>query len=304
MFSNIIQFLKIVASSVEDRRFRAISYTSYALPINSIPFEYVSRLSEAEIVITDIDTLSTEEFFSKLFDGAKNLLSIIVIDAISRISKRPELIRELTSYGFTKALLPIDSGAILFVKKGFDYGFFRKTIDVYRESFIYGPNPIHYNTAYTLYNLAKLVLTKRQGTIVEIGTGRGFSTLWLAHVAKEQNSKVISIDNKCDRVDYAVKVLKELSLDSYTELLCLDAKEYDHGKKDIVFVFIDGKKDEYHRYLEAIEKYLVRNALVLAHNTLSDAHVVKPYIEKVYNPPYESITIAIDPAGITISLYA
>ena len=69
-----------------------------------------------------------------------------------------------------------------------------------------------------------------------------------------------------------------------------------------MFAFIDGKKDEYHRYLEAIEKYLVRNALVLAHNTLSDAHVVKPYIEKVYSPPYESITIATDPGGLTISL--
>ncbi len=302
MTNNTALFLRILAKSVQDHRFRAAIYTSYRLPLDSIPFEYVSSISAVEIVVADVDTISTE-LYPKIFDETESLLSILVLDTVARICQRPELIREITGRGFVKAILPMDSGAVLFVKRGFDQEFLRKTVEVYRESFIHGPNPIHYNTAYTLYSLAKLILSKRRGTIVEIGTGRGFSTLWLAHVAKEMSSRVISIDNKCDRVDYAKKVMKKLDLDSYTEILCLNAREYDHGKKDIVFAFIDGKKDEYHMYLEAIEKYLMRGAMVLAHNTLSDAHVIKPYIEKVYRQPYESITIATDPAGLTISTY-
>jgi len=114
---------------------------------------------------------------------------------------------------------------------------------------------------------------------------------------------VISIDNKHDRVEYVLRVMRDLKLNDYVEVLCEDAREYSHDRKDIVFTFIDGKKDEYHQYLDAIEKYLAPGALILAHNTLSDAHVIKPYIEKVYTSPYESITIATDPKGLTISVY-
>ena len=46
------------------------------------------------------------------------------------------------------------------------------------------------------------------------------------------------------------------------------------------YVLIDGRKDEYHKYLEVIENYLVSGALIVAHNTLSSTHVTKPYIEK------------------------
>ncbi len=105
--------------------------------------------------------------------------------------------------------------------------------------------------------------------------------MWLVHAAKEVNSQVISIDNKCDRVSYTLKVIKDLRLDNYVEVLYSDARNYKHYRENIVFMFIDGKKDEYHQYLNAAEKYFVPRALVPAHNTLSDAHKMKPYIEKV-----------------------
>jgi len=267
----------------------------------AVEVEEISDLGQADIILEDVRSLG--EVSINFVEKLSNNSLLVILNVIASINHRPELFKELGLAGLTKSLLPVDGGAAIAIKRGYDVEFFKKTVEVYRESFIHGPNPVDYNTAIALYILAKFVLARRKGVIVEVGTGRGFSTLWLVHAAKETNSYVISIDNKCDRVDYTKNVLENLNLEDHVEILCTDAKNYDRGSKDIVYVFIDGKKDEYHLYLEALEPYLLPGALILAHNTLSDAHVIKPYIEKVYKKPYKSITIATDPKGLTISVH-
>ncbi len=268
----------------------------------AIGAEEISDLDQADIVIEDVKFLSEVPIDFVVEKLSSNSLWMI-FGIIANINQRPELFKELGLAGFAKSLLPINGGTVLSIKRGYNPDFFRKTVEVYRESFIHGPNPIDYNTALTLYILAKFLTARRKGVVIEVGTGRGFSTLWLAHAAKETGSHVISIDNRCDRIEYAKNALRTHNLERYVEVVCMDAKKYDHGSKDVVYVFIDGKKDEYHQYLEALEPYLLPGALILAHNTLSDAHVIKPYIEKVYTKPYKSVTIATDPKGLTVSIY-
>ncbi len=304
MYSNVLRLLNIIV-----RSFRAggqvlrvaslLGSQAFKGIINEV--EQVRLLGRADIVLANMRVLS-KEFLAQLEEFSSSSL-IMVLDALADISVKPDFIKEFSAKGFAKSLLPIDGGITLFAKRGYGIDFFRRTVEVYRESFIYGPCPIDYNTALTLYILAKFSLARRKGVLVEIGSGRGFSTLWLAHASRETNAHVISIDNKCDRVNYVLKILEDLNLNKYTDMLCTDATTYNRGRQDIVFAFIDGRKDEYHRYLEVLEPYLLPGALILAHNTISDAHIVKPYLEKVYTKPYESITIATDPKGLTISVY-
>ncbi len=265
--------------------------------------EDISGIGGADIILSDMGLMSVAP--ANLIAGRMSGDSLLVVlDVMASINRRPELLKELGMVGLTKSLIPLDGGAAATIKRGYGADFFRKTVEVYRESFIHGPNPVDYNTATALYILAKFLTARRGGTIVEVGTGRGFSTLWLAHAAKETDSHVISIDSRCDRVDYAKNVLEDLGLGRYVEVICTDARNYVHGGRDVTYVFIDGKKDEYHKYLEALEPHLQPGALLLAHNTLSDAHLIKPYMEKVYTGPYRSITVATDPKGLTISAYA
>ncbi len=307
VYNDILRFIEILVESLRVVGYRAKVASiagrdvieSLRIPVG---IEEASSIEQADIVLEDVRSLDKVPINFVVEKLGSSSLSII-LNVIACINQRPELSKELGLAGLTKSLLPIDGGAILSTKRGYDVEFFKKTVEVYRESFIHGPNPIDYNTAAALYILAKFLTTRRKGTIIEVGTGRGFSTLWLAHAAKETGSHVISIDNRCDRVDYARNALKALDLEKYAEVVCIDAKSYVHGGRDIVYVFIDGKKDEYHKYLEALEPYLQPGALILAHNTLSDAHLIKPYIEKVYREPFRSITIATDPKGLTISVY-
>ena len=141
-----------------------------------------------------------------------------------------------------------------------------------------------------LYSLAKFVLIRKGGKALEIGTGRGFSTLWLAHAAKEVNAQIISLDNKYEHVDYARSVLREAGLSNYAEIVCMDEKNLTCKCSDITFIFINVRKDEYHKYLEAIEQRLSPGAIIMAHNTLSNAHEMAQYISRVYSKLYKSIT--------------
>ncbi len=259
------------------------------------------ELSKADIILVDMEKPKTDLLLEFSNDIKDNL--VILLNFTHGIYRYPRLIRKFIERGFVRSWAPIDSGDVLLIRRSFTDNFLKKTINVYRESFIHGPNPVHYNTAYMLYILGKFVLKHREGVIVEVGTGRGFSTLWLTHVAMEYGSKVISLDSRCDRIEYTRNIMEDLGLTAYAELLCRDARNNTYEGYNIIYAFIDGKKDEYHLYLKSIEPYLDNRALVVAHNTLSSTHEMIPYIERVYGVEYESLTIQSDPAGITLSIY-
>lgn len=264
--------------------------------------EITSGILEADVVIAGVHEYGEDELLDIINDAGRDAL-ILLSGVIRGIFKRSKLVNKIVKMGFVKSWLPLGEGILAVARRVFDEGFLRKTVRVYRDSFIYGPNPIHYSTAHALYILSKFILARRRGLIVGIGTGRGFSTLWLAQAAMEYGSKVISIDNNCERVEYALRVFSELGLNNCTKLICRDGKEPLDNARDIIILFIDAKKDEYHKYLEAFEDKLTKGAMVIAHNTLSSSHEMVHYINMVYGDKYTSITIATDPAGITISIY-
>ena len=262
--------------------------------------EVVHDISEADVVIGWIKCLRSGMLLSEL-KLVRGHSIVIISDAAGYIHVNPSLIRDIVGADYVKSWFPIGEGAAVFIKRGFDRGFKRRSISVYRDSFIYGPNPVHYNTAYALYVLTKYTLARVNGNVIEVGTGRGFSTLWLAHAAKELKARVTSIDVNCERVEFASNVMKELGLSEYVEVVCGDAREYGRSIKGIALAFIDGWKEEYHEYLEAIEHNLLPGSVLIAHNTLSSAPEVAHYLKKVFSREYVSVTVATDPAGVTVS---
>lgn len=215
------------------------------------------------------------------------------------------LIGDFIKRDYVKSILPIGLGSILFSKRVFSGEFSRYNIRVYRDSFIHGPNPIHYNTAYLLYSIAYEVLsrTNKEKVIVEIGTGRGFSTLWLGIIAKHVNGILYSYEIRRDRVEYARIAMKELELSDNIEIIYGDvlneAKSLTH---DVFILFIDALNTQYHLYLDIFDDKLQSGSVILAHNTISNLHDTYKYLEKVYSNKYTSLTIANDPAGITLTV--
>ncbi len=262
----------------------------------------VDDVAYADAVLLDAYRIDLS-IVEKIATEIRNDALLMLVNAVVGIDRCNDVVKQLVDRGFVRTWIPIDGGVATFAKRGYDDRFLQKVVDVWRKSIVEGPYPIHFNTAYALYTLSKFVLSHRKGWVVEIGTGLGFSTLWLAQVAKEFGSRVLSIDRRCDRVEYARSVAKELELDDVLEIVCSDAKTYRYEEVDrIVLTFIDGEKSEYLAYLEAVEGKLVDGATILAHNALSNAYAMKGFLERICSEPYRCIVVATDPAGLAISV--
>jgi len=69
------------------------------------------------------------------------------------------------------------------------------------------------------------------------------------------------------------------------------------------FLFIDAKKDDYLDYLRAVEPRLVKGALVVADNTGIFRRDVKPYLDRVRTPRWESREYEFDDDCMEASVF-
>ncbi len=208
----------------------------------------------------------------------------------------------LRDAGACVAVIPVGPGFLVAVLDDVGSKFISNVTSAYLTSLREGPMPVSFNTAKLLYILAGSL----GGLIVEVGTGRGFSTAWLAAGARRSGGKVFSFEAKEERVREARSLLEELGFLGVAEVISGDFRESVHsiaGQKASL-IFIDGAKEEYLDYLRALESAGVvgEGTLILAHNTVSHIKTISPYVEAVYSGGYLSLTTMTDRAGLTITL--
>ena len=180
--------------------------------------------------------------------------------------------------------------------------------EVYLESLKNNVFPISYSVARLLYMIAYLVSIRQKDVcVVEVGTGYGFSTLWLAKGLADANSNgiVYSFDVRSDRIEVAERYVRRAGLDKYVRffkcnfLECLKDIQVEH----IDLAFIDGRKDEYVAYLRALLPYLRKGSILIAHNVISPSpHKVSKFLELILNKPWVTIITQLDYGGVSISI--
>lgn len=117
-----------------------------------------SNLKDIDIIY--LDYLDADLLLKKLSNIVLEKSIVVLCNIFSKIYTDPTVLKNISDRGYAKAILPLDYGVALLSKKTYDKEFLNKTIEVYRESFIQGPNPVHYNTAYFLYILCRSIVGK------------------------------------------------------------------------------------------------------------------------------------------------
>jgi predicted O-methyltransferase YrrM len=127
-----------------------------------------------------------------------------------------------------------------------------------------------------LYLLATGARSRR---ILELGTSYGYSTVWLAAAARTTGGKVLSLELRDFKIEYARQALTRAGLSTRVEFHegdCLDTLKQLPGPFD--FVLLDVWKDLYLPCLELVHPKLARGGTIAADNMLLP-EVVRPQAE-------------------------
>jgi len=143
--------------------------------------------------------------------------------------------------------------------------------------------------------------------ILEVGSSYGYSTAWLAEAARAVGGKVISLELRAAKTEYARAQLARAGLADYVEFRVGDALEslaQLPGPFD--FVLIDLWKDLYVRVFDLLYPKLAQGAMLVADNMLQPENArvhARAYRERVRGArDMTSVLLAVG-NGLELSRY-
>jgi predicted O-methyltransferase YrrM len=123
--------------------------------------------------------------------------------------------------------------------------------------------------------------------IVEIGTSRGVSTLWLADAARGTGGRVLSLDTDAAAQDEARRSVTEAGLAEYVEFRVADGgaalAELPDGAVDLLF--LDAERTEYPAWWPHPARVLRPGGVLVADNALSHPAEIAPLRDLIEAEP-------------------
>jgi predicted O-methyltransferase YrrM len=151
--------------------------------------------------------------------------------------------------------------------------------------------------------VSMLAVSKKAQNIVEVGSGVGYSTLWLAYAASLVGGKVITCEIDPAKAAETWTNLQKANMAHYVEVLTGDARDLLRQRAEPVdFLFIDAVKSQYETYFDVVYKRMGVGAMIVADNATSHGDELLDYITYVQNHPnLESVTVPLA-RGLEISV--
>ena len=111
-------------------------------------------------------------------------------------------------------------------------------------------------------------------SILELGSGYGYATVWLAEAARASAGRVIGVELSQEKIDFASDALERAGLREHVELLRGDARDIlSETGEQYDFVLLDVWKDLYIPCFDACLPRLLPGAIVVADNMLEPPQV-------------------------------
>jgi caffeoyl-CoA O-methyltransferase len=127
--------------------------------------------------------------------------------------------------------------------------------------------------------LALLAATAPAGARIELGTGSGYSTLWLALAARAGGTRVRTFEVREDRAATARETFRVAGVEAEVELVVGDLHARLGRERDIGFCFMDHAKEQYADGFATVVPNLVPGGLLIADNVLSHQDALAPFVE-------------------------
>ncbi len=128
--------------------------------------------------------------------------------------------------------------------------------------------------------LALLAASAPQGSMIEIGTSAGYSTLWLSFAAQVLGRKITTFEVLPEKVKLAQETFQATGVEDAIELIAGDAREYLAEYDNFAFVFLDAEKEVYGDCYELVVPRLVHGGLLVADNAIDHRETLAPMLER------------------------
>ena len=144
--------------------------------------------------------------------------------------------------------------------------------------------------------LSILVRATKAKSVLEIGTGNGFSSLFLGYALKDTGGKLLTIEIDPNRVAIAKENIKRAGLDDVIEITQGDAHQIvPKLDEEFDFIFLDADHRNNHKYLDELLPKLRVGGLLLADDQILLARQTIEYTDRVRKDPnLISVLVPID----------
>jgi predicted O-methyltransferase YrrM len=144
--------------------------------------------------------------------------------------------------------------------------------------------------------LYSLVAPQTDCEVLEIGSSRGLSTIWLAAAARILGGRVVTLEQDPRKIEAWRENVAEAGLEGWTQLIEGDARETLPALADVFdVVFIDAEKDDYELFFRTALTKVELGALVIADNVISHREALGGYSQaRQSDPELVSVTVPLD----------
>ena len=151
--------------------------------------------------------------------------------------------------------------------------------------------------------LFSLVAPQTDCEVLEIGAGRGYSTIWLAAGVRHLGGRVLALEREPSCIADWRRNVAEAGLDDVAELVEGDARETLPAIDDVFdVVFLDAANKFYEELFRLARGKLEPGALVVADDVLLHSDTLRAYSEtRQSDPTLLSITVPLD-RGLELSV--
>jgi predicted O-methyltransferase YrrM len=142
--------------------------------------------------------------------------------------------------------------------------------------------------------LAVLVRSTRARKVVEVGTSRGVSTLWLADAVRATGGRVVSLDPDVEAQGAAAENLARAGLADLVTFHAVDGGSYLAGLPDesVDLLFLDAERTEYPGWWPHPLRVLRPGGLLVADNATSHPEEIAPFAALLQTAPGVTTTVA------------
>lgn len=126
--------------------------------------------------------------------------------------------------------------------------------------------------------LQVLLGIKQAKRILELGTGIGYSTLWLALAPGGEERRITTIEIDKERYERACHYFRQAGVESFITPLLGDANEViPHLEGTFDFIFVDAAKGQYPEFFHKVWPFLEPGGVLVLDNILLNGWVIDMY---------------------------